>query len=155
MRLASGNASLRCEYCKSVLVMEPDDAGMKFLDEVAELECPVCSVSLWTAVLANAPIHACKRCGGMLVAMGALEGLIDQMRAGQGEGAISAPADPTDLLRNVRCPQCRTKMDTDFYYGGGHVAISSCEPCSSLWLDGGVLMKIVRVPHHSEADQAF
>jgi Zn-finger nucleic acid-binding protein len=155
MRLANGNASLRCDYCKSIFVAAADDTGVQLLDQAAELACPVCAVPLWDAVLAGVQIHACKHCHGLLVAMGAFEELIDQMRALHEESAIPSPADPADLKRNISCPRCRRRMDTHFYYGGGQAVISGCESCSLNWLDGGVLMRIVRAPHRSESETAY
>ena len=43
-------------------------------------------------------------------------------------------------------------METHFYFGGGHAVMSSCERCELHWLDGGVLMQIVRAPHDSEPE---
>lgn len=149
MRLANGNASLRCDYCKTVVVIDPDDQAIKFLDEVEEFACPVCAVSLWTAVLGGVPIHACRRCRGLLVAMGALEPLIDHMRASNDKAAVAAPSDPADLLRRAQCPHCHAKMDIHFYYGGGHAVISSCEACNLIWLDHGVLTRIARASQQS------
>ena len=155
MRLANGNASLRCDYCKSVFIAAKDAIGIQFLDEAAGLACPVCDVPLCDAVLARIPIHACKRCSGLLVAMGAFEALVDQMRGNQRDSAIPPPADPTDLKRIVKCPKCRLRMDTHFYYGGGQAILSGCERCALNWLDGGVLMQIVRAPHRTGENLAY
>jgi Zn-finger nucleic acid-binding protein len=155
MRLANGNASLRCDYCKSIFVAAQDDAGVQLLDKSAELICPVCTVPLWDAVLTGVPIQACKQCHGLLVAMGAFEALIDQMRALHEESAISPAADPADLKRTINCPRCHRRMDTHFYYGGGQSVMSGCENCSLNWLDGGVLMRIVRAPHRSSSGAAY
>jgi Zn-finger nucleic acid-binding protein len=152
MRLANGNASLRCDYCKSIVIAQPDDAGVRYLDAASNLTCPACGLALWSATLAGVEIHACRRCHGMLMAMGVLETLVEQMRAGQSGSEIPAPPDPADLNRKVDCPSCRHRMDTHFYYGGGSAVISGCELCSLNWLDGGVLMRIVRAPHRDGAE---
>jgi Zn-finger nucleic acid-binding protein len=155
MRLANGNASLRCDYCKAVFIAAKDDIGVQFLDQAGDLTCPVCEVPLWDSVLAGMQIHACKRCHGLLVAMGAFEALVDQMRGNQSDSAIPPPADPADLKRMVNCPRCRLRMDTHFYYGGGQAILSGCERCDLNWLDGGVLMLIVRAPHRSGENLAY
>jgi Zn-finger nucleic acid-binding protein len=155
MRLSNGNTSLRCDYCNNVLVVPQDDIGIQFLDEAADMACPVCNLPLWDAVLASIPIHACKRCHGLLVAMEAFEGLIDQLRATREAGATSPPADPADLKRMVNCPKCRRPMDTHVYYGGGHAILSGCERCNLNWLDGGVLMQIVQASHSGGANPAY
>ncbi|HEV2134473.1 MAG TPA: hypothetical protein VGR47_09420 [Terracidiphilus sp.] len=147
MHLTGGNASLRCDYCKTVLVVAPDDAGVQFVDEAAEFSCPLDTASLWNGVLAQVPIRACKQCHGLLVTVGAFEDLIANMRAAHPEEVDSPPANPADLKRKVICPKCRQTMDTHFYFGGGHAVISTCEKCELHWLDGGVLMRIVRAPH--------
>jgi hypothetical protein len=46
-------------------------------------------------------------------------------------------------------------MDTHFYFGGGHAVMSTCEPCELHWMDGGMLMQIVRAPHEEEAASSF
>lgn len=151
MHLTGGNASLRCDYCKTVVVVAPDDAGVKFVDEAEQLACPLDAAPLWNAVLARVAIRACKQCHGLLVTMGAFEGLIAEMRAEHPEQIDSPLASPADLKRKVICPNCHQAMDTHFYFGGGHAVISTCEHCELHWLDGGVLMRIVRAPHDDSA----
>ncbi|HWE85188.1 MAG TPA: zf-TFIIB domain-containing protein [Terracidiphilus sp.] len=155
MRLAIGNASLRCEFCKAVVTLTPDDAGVKWLEEAPDLECPSCAAALWNAVLARVPLHACKNCHGLLVAMNALEPLVESMRAGHPGSETPAPADPADLKRRFNCPQCHQHMDSDFYAGGGNVVVSGCERDEVNWLEGGVLMRIVRAPRASDAEAAY
>lgn len=152
MRLTSGNASLRCDYCKTVVVAQADAAGVEFLDPVAELTCPACTVPLWDAVLAGVSIHACKQCQGLLLPMGdPYEELLGRMRVIHPEKEIPPPANPADLEQKVACPQCHKPMDTHFSYGGEHAVLSSCEWCELNWLDAGTLMRIVRAPHAEEA----
>jgi len=146
MRLADGLVSLRCDYCKSLYYSAPDDEGVRYLDELENLLCPVCDVPLWNANLADVPIRACKKCRGMLVAMGAFEALIDQARGERHEAKIPMADDGSDLSRRLECPQCHHPMETHFYYGGGHVVMEDCERCELNWLDGGAVMRIVNAP---------
>lgn len=81
MRLKSDMESMRCEYCQSVYLPEKNDDGVRVLDKPAVEQCPLCNLQLVQAVLAKCPILYCKKCGGMLVAMGALEELIAELRA--------------------------------------------------------------------------
>lgn len=155
MRLGSGNASLRCEYCKTVVTLAADEDGYEFLDETPELLCPVCGIALWNAVLARVPVHVCKRCHGLLAGMSVLEPLVEAMRATHPGSEIPAPAVPADLDRKISCPKCRQRMDTDFYAGGGNVVIAACERCELNWLEGGALMRIVRAPRAGEAELAY
>jgi len=150
LRLANGNASLRCDYCGSIVVAAADETGTSFLEEAEGLACPACASALWNAVLGGVSLQSCKHCHGHLVAIGALEALIDQMRALQHQSAIPPATDGNDLQRKISCPKCSRPMDTHFYYGGGHAVLSTCERCELHWLDGGVLMQIVRAPHERE-----
>jgi len=143
MRLANGNTSLRCEFCCTMVPFAPDETGMQILDETPELECPSCDTSLWSAVLTGVPIHACKRCHGMLVAMGALQALIDEMREKHRDRETPAPADRADLDRRISCPRCHQRMNSDFYAGGGNAVISGCEHCEVNWMEDAALMRIV------------
>jgi Zn-finger nucleic acid-binding protein len=151
MRLAGGLTSLRCDYCKSLYNTAPDNEGVRYLDELENLLCPVCTVPLWNATLANVPVRACKKCRGMLVAMGAFQALIDQARGEHAGAAIPLGDDGSDLNRKLECPQCHHTMEAHFYYGGGHVVMEDCERCELNWLDGGALMRIVHAPHSEEA----
>ena len=150
MRLTSGNVSLRCDFCKNLVMVRADDTGVQFLDEVLELTCPACSVPLWNAVLATMKIEACKQCHGLLVAMGEFEALIERMRVEHPEIVIPSPADPAELQQKTACPRCHQRMDTHYYFGGGHAVMSTCERCELHWMNGGVLMRIVRAPRDTE-----
>lgn len=154
MRLGSGGASLRCEFCNTVVPLAAE-SGIQFLDEAPELSCPACAVALWNAVLARVQTHACKRCQGLLVGMSALQPLVAAMRDAHPGSEAPAPADSADLDRRIDCPQCHHRMDTDFYAGGGNVVVAGCERCELNWLDGGALMKIVRAPHAAEDASSF
>jgi len=149
MHLAAGNASLRCDYCKTVVIVPADDEGVRFLGEdVSGFTCPICSTPLWNATLAGVQMHACKRCNGQLLAMGVVEHVIDQLRATFTDPQIPSPPNPDDLRRKIGCPKCHQRMEMYFYMGGGGAVIGGCEGCRLNWLDGGTLMRIVRAPHH-------
>lgn len=151
MHLGIGNDSLRCEYCKTVVIVQKDDHGVRYLDETPELHCPVCAVSLWNATLAGIQLHACKQCSGLLVSMGAIDTLIDELRSTNTETQIPPPPDSHGLREKIDCPRCHQHMDVHFYFGGGGAVIGGCEHCELNWLDGGMLMRIVRAPHYNEA----
>jgi Zn-finger nucleic acid-binding protein len=153
--MEADNGSLRCDYCHSVVMAQADETGVQFVDEAAELACPNCSVSLWSAMLAGLRLNACKQCHGMLVGMGELEALIEAMRARHPETLIPMQPDANDLNRRVACPKCHKNMDTHFYFGGGHAVMSTCEACELHWMDGGMLMQIVRAPHEEETARDF
>jgi Zn-finger nucleic acid-binding protein len=150
MRLAGGLTSLRCDYCKSLYYSAPDDEGLRSLDELPDLLCPVCLIPLWNATLGNIPLRACKKCRGMLVMMGAFEGLIEQARAAHPGAEMPMADDGSDPNRKLECPQCHHTMESHFYYGGGHVVMEDCERCELNWLDGGALLRIAHAPHAEE-----
>jgi LSD1 subclass zinc finger protein len=151
LKLAPGNTSLRCDYCKIVVAIAADDTGVQFLDEAPELTCATCQSALWKSVLAAIELDACKKCHGLLVPMGAFEALVEKMRALHTEREIPGLVDEKELDRRVICPKCRQRMDTHFYFGGGHAVMSTCERCELHWLDGGMLMRIVRAPEANDA----
>ena len=150
MRLATGNTSLRCDYCKLVVAVQADETGVQFLDEAPELTCPTCAAALWKSVLAAMEVHACKTDRGLLVPMGDFAALIDRMRGLHEEREYPGPVDAAELQRKVMCPRCHERMDTHYYFGGGHAVMSTCERCELHWLDGGMLLRIVRTPQMSE-----
>ncbi len=151
MRVERGLINLHCDYCKSVVYSAPDAEGLRYLGEAEGCQCPVCEVSLWDAALGNLPLRACKQCHGVLVAMGAFEGLIQQVRAQHEGKEIPVTEDARDLDRKLNCPSCHRPMETHFYYGGGHVVMEDCEHCELNWLDGGALMRIACTPRQEEA----
>lgn len=156
LRIAEGNAWLRCDYCHSAITVKSDETGVQFVDEVQELTCPNCTVALWEAMLAGVKLDACKKCHGLLVPMGSFEALIERMRAENlGSEVPSLTGDAADLGQSVNCPKCHQRMDTHFYYGGGHAVMSTCERCELHWLQSGFLMQIVRTPHVEEEAPSF
>jgi Zn-finger nucleic acid-binding protein len=126
MRLKPDMESFKCDYCQSVYFPEKNDDGVRVLGETTGQDCPGCH--------------------GMLVPMQALEGLVDELRTGQGSEAAPAAPDTEDLRRKINCPECHHAMDAHFYAGPGNVVIDSCEECCLIWLDRGALMRIARAP---------
>ncbi len=152
MRLATGDASMRCDYCKTVVMLPAGDAGVTFLDESTQgLNCPDCAIPLWNSTLGGIKLWACKRCKGMLISMSALEPLIEHLRDKCKDSEIPSAPDPADLRRLVDCPKCHRHTDVHFYMGGGGAIIATCENCELNWLDGGMLMRIVRTPHEESS----
>jgi Zn-finger nucleic acid-binding protein len=148
MRMATGDTTLRCDYCKTVVIARTDASGIHFLDEVFnDLNCPVCNVPLSNATVAGVALCACRHCDGTFISMGVFESLLDTLRAQVTDPEIPSPPDPADLKRRMNCPKCRAPLDMHFYLGGGSSVIGACENCSANWLDGGVLMRIARAPH--------
>jgi Zn-finger nucleic acid-binding protein len=146
MRVKSDMVSFRCEYCQSTYIPEKNDDGVQILDQPANEQCSLCNLPLVQAVFAKCPILYCKKCCGMLVAMGALEGLIAELResAGKPSGAKPAAYDKNELRRVIQCPHCHRRMEAHLYAGPGNVVIDSCEECAMIWLDRGEARRIAR-----------
>jgi Zn-finger nucleic acid-binding protein len=150
MRLTAGQASLVCDYCKGVYFPDPDDDGVRLLDEAEGVSCPICAIPLMNATLAGVGIRHCQRCRGTLVTMGRFETLIEALRSEQ-KGAAALPvSNSAELTRTICCPQCHKLMETHFYYGGGNVVIDDCEHCALDWLDQGELKRIAAAAGNAE-----
>jgi Zn-finger nucleic acid-binding protein len=137
-----------CSYCDSEWAPEANVDGVRVLDASA-LQCPVCVAKLSKARLLDYGLLYCQTCQGMLIQMGDLMPLTDDLRASRGSPAyIGRPPDPKQLDRRIACPQCRQTMDTHQYFGPGNVIIDTCEPCEVHWLDRGELKRIAFAPDH-------
>lgn len=150
MRLREDDESLNCDFCKTVQLPQRNKDGVGILGEASNLSCPVCAVSLEHAIIDHRRILYCTHCCGSLIPMPTFVSLIDDLRAQQG-GAFETPRapDPQRLRRVIHCPQCKQRMDTHYYGGGGNVVIDDCSRCELNWLDSGELLHIARAPDHS------
>jgi Zn-finger nucleic acid-binding protein len=146
MRLKPDMESYKCDYCQSTYFPDKSDDGVRALGDPVDENCPLCNIPLVHAVLAKNPILYCTGCKGMLILMGMLEGLIEELRDEHGAGAAPVAADKEDLQCKINCPQCHRPMDAHLYAGPGNAVIDSCEDCCLIWLDRGVLMRIVHAP---------
>jgi len=152
MRLKPDMTSFRCEYCQRVFLPDVNaDDGVRVLGEPSGQDCPICAIGLVHATLNNIRICYCTKCHGMLVPMGALSALVDEVQGQQRGGTIQPRADAADLQRKINCPECHHRMDTHFYAGPGNVVIDSCENCCLTWLDGGELKRIAAAPEEQFA----
>ncbi len=152
LRAAEGLESLRCDYCRSVHVPEPNDEGIRVVGNASELACPVCAVPLVEAAAGGERILYCTRCQGILVAMNAFVALTGELRARSGGTARVQPAaDRKELERKITCPQCHQPMDAHFYEGPGNIVIDACSRCFLDWLDAGELTHVARAPDDSAA----
>ena len=155
MRLKSDMESMRCEYCQSVYLPDKNDDGRARPRRDGGRAMPALQPPLVQAVLAKCPILYCKKCGGMLVAMGALEDLIAQLRAaGQGSAAKPTAYDKDELRRILQCPHCHRRMEAHLYAGPGNVVIDSCEECCMIWLDRGEAKRIASAADHQQPQES-
>ena len=152
MRLEPSRDYLSCDYCGNVHVPEPNEDGVRELDEDSASDCPVCAIPLVHAAIDGQRIFYCRHCRGMLVPMDIFVPLVEDLRSRRDASTeIVYPFDSSELKRRIQCPQCGVAMDTHVYGGGGNVVISVCEHCESNWLDHGELDRIVRAsdPHYA------
>ena len=137
-----------CPYCESEWAPETNIDGVQVLDAAA-VDCPICAVKLSKARLLDYGLLYCQTCQGMLIQMGDLVPLTDDLRASRGSpDYIGRPPDPKQLDRRINCPRCSQTMDTHQYFGPGNVIIDTCEPCEVHWLDRGELKRIAFAPDH-------
>jgi Zn-finger nucleic acid-binding protein len=139
-----------CPYCGSEWAPETNFEGVRILQPSAS-ECPLCKPKrLAQARIFEFGLLYCEGCQGMLIQMGDLVPLTEDMRATRGGATayIGRPPDPKQLDRAIDCPQCGLTMDTHPYCGPGNIIIDTCEPCEVHWLDRGELRRIALAPDH-------
>jgi hypothetical protein len=72
--------------------------------------------------------------------------LIEDLREHRSRAAaLLTPRAGADPGQELRCPLCKGAMDHHAYGGGdlGNAMIDSCEDCCLVWLERGVLGKIL------------
>lgn len=152
MRLEPDKACLVCDYCSTVHFPDANADGVRVLEEMSPLQCPMCKVPLIHAAVAQERILYCRQCRGMLIGMDKFLVIVHNLRSRHQISADTAhQPDWTEMNRRIHCPQCGQEMDTHVYGGGGSVIIEDCENCSVNWLDFGELDRIVQAPDHEYA----
>src|SRR5580700_5112287 len=147
MQPDKGSDSWSCDYCGSVYYGQKNEDNVCVTGDVSKFACPVCAVPLMQASTDGHKLFYCTRCRGSLISVEVFVSLLDELRAKQGGAwTIARPADPKQLDRQIRCPQCGRRMDTHFYGGPGNVVIDDCAACELNWLDKGELACIVHAP---------
>jgi Zn-finger nucleic acid-binding protein len=151
--LKPDTAGFSCGYCHAVFFPGEEDDGVKVSGEPipSDLSCPLCSLPLVHATIAEAPLLRCESCRGLLLPMNVLPGLIETLRQGLDNPKVQTPPDHGDLKRTIQCPKCHRRMDTHLYAGPGNVILDSCGDCFLLWLDRGELTRIAHAPDESDS----
>lgn len=137
----------QCSHCDSVVCPDPATGGLRPTGELGH-DCPLCHRPLSRAVLDHRDvIETCDRCKGILMPLTVFaETLTARRRAAATPSVIPVPTDPLDLGRRVVCPNCKSTMLTDWYYGPGNIIIDTCERCGVVWLDAGEFDRAVDAP---------
>jgi len=137
-------ASLKCDYCGTVVVPDRDTSGVRVLAESPDHQlCPICNVPLMQASLGRSPLLYCTKCQGMLIAMMEFQSVIDAARTASAP-IPALPADVNELDRRIHCPHCHQPMEAHFYAGAGNVVMDTCETCCLHWLDHDELARIAQ-----------
>lgn len=140
MDLVDGRDYFHCEYCQSYCFPPgTGDDGVRVVGGATQLNCPLCTSSLVEARIEGESVEFCPRCRGFLASNPVFATIVREGRAKRPFGDSDHQFNPADLNRHVDCPQCKKKMDTHPYYGGGRVAVCTCDECELIWLDAGEL----------------
>ena len=156
MLVVSGRDHLGCEYCSSVYFPKESRDGVKILGETSEFNCPVCSMPLVSASVAEVMVRSCSRCRGLLAGVGDFSLIVKYLRdhvVGI-EEYRHRPLERKELDRDVRCPKCRREMNTHPYYGPGNIDVDNCMNCELIWLDYGELRKITHAAGRDRGQEA-
>jgi Zn-finger nucleic acid-binding protein len=149
----------KCDFCHSVFYPDNEDEEVAVVGEQPDpshsLACPICSLALVSATIAQISVLYCKQCHGLLFPMNLLPPLNDALRIDlEKPPAVQQPPDPGDLKRAIECPKCHRRMDTHFYAGPGNVIVDTCPDCWLIWLDRGELIRIAHAPDEGDTDES-
>ena len=108
--------------------------------------CPVCSLPLVHAVIANVLVQCCTECRGMLIPMQVFLHITETLEFPEEVEPVEPWPGSSDPERKILCPRCHTRFDTHPYRGNGHTIVDSCIVCNLIWLDRGELIEITRTP---------
>ncbi len=149
MRPVGTRPHFHCPNCGAYHFSQETSDGVMPLGQPVGASCPVCRLPLQSAQIENETVCYCDRCRGFLAPMDAFGRIVTQRRARHGpHEQVTAQFDPTELQRELHCPDCDGRMDAHPYSGGGNAVVDTCEQCGLIWLDADELAVIERyVPH--------
>lgn len=131
-----------CDYCDSSQSPERTHDGIRVFESVTGRNCPICAQPLVEASVTGSSADYCRKCGGVLMRVGAFLDAQAALRVWMADAAPTrTAADPSELDRHIHCPGCGRVMDTHFYGGGGSVVIDNCPDCEWNWFDRSELMR--------------
>jgi Zn-finger nucleic acid-binding protein len=120
VRLDRDRDLMMCDYCRSQCAPPVDEDGVQVIGETTS-PCSVCHTPLSTARIEARDLLYCTTCHGILVSMDDFGLLIEDLREHRSRAA--ALLTPRGDL--------------------GNAMIDSCEDCCLVWLERGVLGKIL------------
>jgi Zn-finger nucleic acid-binding protein len=108
-------------------------------------KCPICKISLESAILCNTEIDYCPRCFGLLFEEDELRWAKDEKDKDLNWLDIDLWKDPKKfkVSYGIRlCPSCRLPL-YEVYYGDSKIIVDVCNVCKGVWLDRGEFKKII------------
>lgn len=145
MEPVGGRAYFRCGHCGTFEFPQTNDDGVAATATVSDFGCPVCTQPLTEAAIEGHTIYFCGSCRGFLTPNANFTAILAHRR----EHFADTPSVPRsftkeELRRRIGCPQCKKKMDTHPYGGGGNVVVDTCYRCQLIWLDAGEMEVLAR-----------
>lgn len=140
-----------CSFCESHRETSRSQAtkdGVVSSAELVDADCPVCDhEQLVLAAIDGVDVQHCTGCRGVLIPNERFRELLARRRSNFGEAEDNPiPLNPTELDRQIACPQCQGRMAVHPYHGPGNAVIDSCYPCRHIWLDRGEFSALERAP---------
>ncbi|HOW12913.1 MAG TPA: zf-TFIIB domain-containing protein [Candidatus Pacearchaeota archaeon] len=108
-------------------------------------KCPICKISLESAILCNTEIDYCPRCFGLWFEEDELRWAKDEKDKDLNWLDIDLWKDPKKfkVSYGIRlCPSCRLPL-YEVYYGDSKIIVDVCNVCKGVWLDRGEFKKII------------
>lgn len=147
----------QCSFCHTVFFPGKQEDGVEVSGVPSDpnLNCPTCFQPLVEASLAKTATLFCTQCHGLLMPMGVVFDLVEELRSNVDRSVVQTPGDRDELKRVLQCPKCNRRMDTHFYAGPGNVVVDACDHCSLIWFDRGELTRIARAPEDGDIERTY
>jgi len=144
LRPVGNRPYFRCPYCETFHFPEELADGVAVVGGKLPHDCPVCAETLTRAAIEGHPIGYCRNCRGFLADNATFNQIVQLKRAQNTSAPVPIPFSPEELKRRIKCPGCRSPMDTHPYHAGGNAVIDTCYRCRVVWLDAGELTVLGR-----------
>ncbi|MCE9531639.1 MAG: zf-TFIIB domain-containing protein, partial [Planctomycetes bacterium] len=145
MRAVGGRSYFRCGYCGTFEFPQSTEDGVTTLGDVSGYACPVCTQPLTKAAIHGHSVYYCGTCRGFLTTNPDFTSILAHRREEvKVPSSVPRSLERDELHRRVGCPNCKKKMDTHPYGGGGNVVVDTCYRCKLIWLDAGEITDLAR-----------
>ncbi|HUS32925.1 MAG TPA: zf-TFIIB domain-containing protein, partial [Kofleriaceae bacterium] len=114
------------------------------------MNCPRCETPMQTRPLAETPLHECAACGGLFLAHGTIERILEDRGGTLVANELLAslprvptkPTPPPGQRMYVSCPTCGTLMNRKLFATGAGIILDVCR-ADGAFFDAGELPAIV------------